>query len=109
MQYGSIDSVRVVYSASHQCHVPLVEVESHSSHPPFEHAGHAERIREALAADSGFVIEGPREWGVEPIDAVHDPGLRRFIETGWAEYQQVMGPTHDVIADVFYRPRCDGG
>jgi acetoin utilization deacetylase AcuC-like enzyme len=108
-QYGSIGSMRVVYSPTHQRHDPLVEVESHSSHPPFEHAGRAEAIRETLAADPDFTIGPPTEWGAAPIEAVHDPGLRRFIETAWAEYQEVMGPTHDVIADVFYRPALRRG
>lgn len=101
--------MRVVYSASHLRHDPQVEVESFGSHPPFEHGERAERIRDALAADSAFDVHGPDEFGVAPIDAVHDPGLRRFLETAWAEYQDVVGPTHDVIADFYYRPALRRG
>ena len=101
--------MRVVHSDSHRRHDPQTEVESHSIHPPFENGRRAESIRGALAADPAFELVAPRQWGSAPIDAVHDPGLRRFLSTAWAEYQQAVGPTRDVIADVFYRPALRKG
>jgi acetoin utilization deacetylase AcuC-like enzyme len=101
--------MRVVHSPSHLRHDPQTEVESSGSHFPFEHVGRAEAIRETLAGDSSFDLGLAAQWGSAPIEAVHDPGLRRFLETAWAEYQEVMGPTPDVIADVFYRPALRRG
>ena len=39
----------------------------------------------ALVADGGFELTGPTEHGEDPITAVHDPGLVRFLEVAWSE------------------------
>jgi hypothetical protein len=44
-----------------------------------EVAERAETIRAALLGDGGFELQQPREHGEEPIAAVHDPGLIRFL------------------------------
>ena len=95
--------MQVVYTPVHLRHDPDVEFETSRAHSPFEHAGRAETIRETLAADTSFSFALPAEWGTEPIAAVHDPGLLRFLTTAWAEYQQHNGPTRDVVPDVFFR------
>ena len=93
--------MKVVYTLRHRLHHPERELERSRLQPPFEHPGRAETIRAALAADDRFELVAPDEWGTDPITAVHDPGLVAFLETAWAEYQQAVGPTHDVIPDVF--------
>ena len=55
--------------------------------PANEVAERAERIRTALEADGGFSIIGPTEHGMDPITAVHDPGLVRFLEVAWSEHR----------------------
>lgn len=97
-------SVQVVYSAAHLRHDPQIEFETSSSHPPFEHIGRAETIRETLAADAAFSIRSPDDWGTAPIEAVHDPGLVRFLSGAWSEYQAAAGPHREVVPDAFYRP-----
>ena len=94
--------MRVVYTSDHRLHDPQVEIERSSAQSPYEHGGRAEAIRAALDADPRFSIEAPAEWGVEPIEAVHDPGLVRIVADGWAEYQKAFGPTREVIPDVFH-------
>jgi acetoin utilization deacetylase AcuC-like enzyme len=96
--------MHVVYSPAHLGHDPHVEFENSRAHPPFEHIGRAEAIRTAIEADPAFSMLAPTEWGTEPIAAVHDPGLLRFLTTAWHEYQQVAGPSREVVPDVFYRP-----
>jgi len=96
--------MRVVHHPGHGGHDPQVEFETSRAHSPFEHPGRAEAIRAALAADPAFELLEASSWGVDPIDAVHVPGLRRFLETAWLEYQEVAGPTPEVVPDVFYRP-----
>jgi acetoin utilization deacetylase AcuC-like enzyme len=101
--------MRVVYTDAHRRHDPHVEFETSRAHPPFEHTGRAEAIRETLAADSRFVIDGPTRYGTGAIAAVHDPGLVRFLGEAWGLYQQRNGPTREVVPDVFFRPALREG
>ena len=66
-------------------------------------------IRAALAADDRFTITEPPPTGTDAIEAVHDPGLVRFLATAWEEYQRDIGPTHDVVPDVFAMPGLRAG
>ena len=93
--------MKVVYTLRHRLHHPEHEVEGGKAQEPFEHPGRAEIIRSALAADPAFEFVAPDEWGTDPIEAVHDPGLVAFLSTAWEEYQQTHSYTHDVVPDVF--------
>ena len=93
--------MKVVYTLRHRLHHPQQELESSLFHDPFEHPGRAEGIREVLAADAEFELVAPDEWGTAPIEAVHDPGLVRFLEVAWEEYQRIHGHRHDVVPDMF--------
>lgn len=93
--------MHVVYSLRHRNHSPERELEAGAFQSPFEHPGRAEIIRATLERDSSFTFLPPEDHGIEPIAAVHDPGLIRFLQCGWEEYQAAYGPTHDVIPDVF--------
>jgi acetoin utilization deacetylase AcuC-like enzyme len=101
--------VRVVYTLRHRLHHPQHEFEASNIQEPLEHPGRAEIIRAALAADSGFEFIAPDEYGTDPIAAVHDPGLIRFLESAWEEYQRERGHTHDVVPDVFAMPALREG
>ena len=69
--------------------------------PANEVAERAERIRATLEADGGFAIEAPTEHGTDPILAVHDPGLLRFVEEAWpAARAQSIGRPY-LIADTY--------
>ncbi len=96
--------VQVIYTPAHHGHDPQHEVEASTIHSPWEHVGRAEAIRTRLAADPAFDLVAPTPWGTEPIEAVHDARLHRFLRTAWEEYQEVVGPTRDVVPDVFFRP-----
>ena len=96
--------MRVVASDRHRGHAPLAEIESSGLQPPFEHPGRAEAIHDTLAADDRFELVEPDTWGTTPIEAVHDPGLVRFLERAWADYQLRHPGTHDVVPDVFAMP-----
>jgi acetoin utilization deacetylase AcuC-like enzyme len=95
--------VNVVYTAAHLLHDPHVEFETSSAHSPYEHIGRAETIRQALEGDGTFTFHGPTEWGNGPIEAVHDPGLVRFLSSAWVEYQERHPGTREVVPDVFFR------
>jgi acetoin utilization deacetylase AcuC-like enzyme len=101
--------VKVVYTLRHRLHHPEHEIEGGRPQEPFEHPGRAEMIRAALAADPTFEFVAPEEWGTDPIEAVHEPGLVRFLETAWDEYQLNHPYTHDVVPDVFALPALRDG
>ena len=101
--------MKVVYTLRHRLHHPEQEVEGGRLQDPFEHPGRAEIIQAALAADGAFEFVAPDEWGTGPIEAVHDPGLVRFLATAWEEYQQANGYHHDVVPDVFSLPAIREG
>ncbi|MCU1397659.1 MAG: hypothetical protein JWN62_768 [Acidimicrobiales bacterium] len=95
--------MKVVYTPAHLRHDPKVSFEQSGLTPTFEHIGRAEAIRATLAADDRFTFTAPSEWGLAPVEAVHDAGLIRFLATAWEEYQAAAGETADVMPDVFYR------
>ena len=84
--------MRFVYSPLHLRHdirtqtVMGVQVDAN------EVAERAEVIRAALVADGGFELVSPTEHGAEPIAAVHDPGLLRFLETAWDDAVSAGNP-----------------
>ena len=94
--------MKVVYTPAHLLHDPHTEIEKGTVHSPFEHIGRGEVIREVLSADSRFDFQLPTQWGIEPINAVHNSGLERFLTTAWQEYQDAIGPCREVTPEVFY-------
>jgi acetoin utilization deacetylase AcuC-like enzyme len=61
----------------------------------------AESIRDALVADDGFELVGPTDHGREPIEAVHDPGLVRFLEEAWPAVERQDIQRAALIADTY--------
>jgi len=77
--------MRVVYTPQHLAHDIASETIMGLPVPANEVAERAERIRAALEADGGFPLQGPEAHGAEPITAVHDPGLLRFLAEAWPQ------------------------
>jgi acetoin utilization deacetylase AcuC-like enzyme len=93
--------MRVVYSPAHLAHDTVTETVLGSVIPANEVPERAERIRSTLEADGGFTIQAPTEHGTDPILAVHDPGLLRFLEEAWpAARAQAVGRPF-LIADTY--------
>jgi acetoin utilization deacetylase AcuC-like enzyme len=93
--------VRVVYSPAHLAHDVVTETVMGAVIPANEVAERAERIRSSLEADGGFSIEAPTVHGLDPILAVHDPGLVRFVEEAWREARAQSLDRPNLIADTF--------
>jgi acetoin utilization deacetylase AcuC-like enzyme len=93
--------VRVVYSPAHLAHDVATETVMGAVIPANEVSERAERIRTTLLADGGFRFDPPTEHGTDPILAVHDPGLLRFLEEAWlaARAQSIGRP--NLTADTF--------
>jgi acetoin utilization deacetylase AcuC-like enzyme len=93
--------MRVVYSPAHLAHDTVEETVLGAAIPANEVPERAERIRATLEADGGFAIEAPTEHGTDPILAVHDPGLLRFVEEAWpAARAQAIGRPY-LVADTY--------
>ena len=93
-------AMKVVDSDTHRLHAPLAEIEGGEAQTPREHPGRVDAIREALKAAGGYEFLAPRHWGVEHIDAVHHPGLARFLEEAWLQFNERHPGTRDVVPDV---------
>jgi acetoin utilization deacetylase AcuC-like enzyme len=97
--------VRVVYSPLHLGHDVVSETYMGQQIPANEVVERAERIRSALAADGGFATVGPTEHGEDPITAVHDPGLVRFLEEAWPQ-MRAEGIDHGALMPESFNVRA---
>lgn len=103
-----MDPVPVVAGHAHRAHDPPYEVNyGEVVRPVYERVERAERIRDALAA-AGHPLVEPAPHGVEPVLAVHEPGLVGFLEQGWAAWRADGGP-EVLIPDSFPIPRLGRG
>ena len=103
-----MDPVPVVAGDAHRAHDPPYEVNyGEVVRPVYERVERAERIRDALAA-AGHPLVEPAPHGIEPLLAVHEPGLLRFLEQGWAAWRADGGP-EVLIPDSFPIPRLARG
>lgn len=93
--------MKVVYSSAHRLHDPATETYLGLPIPANEGAERAERIRDALAADPAFELVSPTDHGPEPITAVHDPALLRFLEEAWPALERDGLPRPALIPEMF--------
>ena len=100
--------MRVVYSATHRLHDAAHEVELGVPRPIWEVPARAEQIRDALLRDGGFQLAEPTDHGLAPIEAVHDPGLIRFLATAWQDARAVS-PAVELIPDTMLHPALRAG
>ena len=93
--------MKVVYTSDHLRHDVTHETYLGIAIPANEVTERAENIRRSLEADGGFELVGPTEHGLEPILAVHDPGLVRFVETAWADVRDQKVDRSFLVADTY--------
>ena len=95
-----MDRMPVVAGDAHRAHDPPYEVNyGEVVRPVYERVERAERIRDALATAGHRLVE-PTPHGMEPVLAVHEPALVRFLEQGWAAWRAAGGP-EVLIPDTF--------
>jgi acetoin utilization deacetylase AcuC-like enzyme len=92
--------VKVVYSSEHNQLAPPYSVEAGVQGPPPDVPERAEAILRELQADDGFTIKASTEHGLEPILALHDPGLVAFLETAW-DLWTAEGWTQPLYPDTY--------
>ena len=93
--------MKAVYTARHRGHAPTVETYLGLPEPANEVPARAEGIVAALAGDGDFEIIEPTEHGDEPILAVHDPGLLRFLAEAWPAAARERLERDFLVADTY--------
>ncbi len=93
--------MKTVYTPHHLAHDVTRETWLGQSIAAHEVAERAELIRAALIADGGFEIVAPTEHGEEPILAVHDSGLVRFLEAAWPAFERRSSHPDYLVADTY--------
>jgi acetoin utilization deacetylase AcuC-like enzyme len=101
--------MKAVYTKTHLVHDVTHETVGGVADPANEVAERAELIRAALEADGSFELTGPTEHGLDPILAVHDPGLVKFLEEAWPEYRRQGGYRSFLVADTYPNPKMFEG
>jgi acetoin utilization deacetylase AcuC-like enzyme len=100
--------MRFVYAPAHRQHDPVHEVQFGIPIPYYEAAVRAEAIRATLEADGSFRSETPTAHGLDPILAVHDAGLVRYLETAWQDWQAVNAAL-EMFPDTILHPALREG
>jgi acetoin utilization deacetylase AcuC-like enzyme len=98
-----MNAMRVVYTPEHLAHDPEHEFAHTEIVPGYEIPSRAEAIRETLEADDAFSFESPTRHGTAPIEAVHDPGLLRFLENAW-EGWRTEAKAREAMPDTVIHP-----
>jgi acetoin utilization deacetylase AcuC-like enzyme len=75
----------VIRSDAHLAHAGLIELMAGSPIPCYEAPERAIQIEAALAADGGFELLEPDDFGIDPILAVHDASLVEVVENAWTD------------------------
>jgi acetoin utilization deacetylase AcuC-like enzyme len=101
--------MRVVHSPIHARHDPAHEVLTGTSVECFERPARAEAILAALRADRDFEFTPPREHGVGPIEAVHDPGYVAWLAGAWEDWAAHTPGVREAIPDTFLNPAMRAG
>jgi acetoin utilization deacetylase AcuC-like enzyme len=81
----------VVWTDLHRRHAPRHEINMGQAIPTYERPDRAETIRDELLTDSRYRFVDRREFGREPVEAVHHAGLIGFLESAWSELNTSTG------------------
>src|SRR5262245_29063399 len=80
--------MNVFYSEAHRAHDPPFEVFDGGSRVPYlENPDRAERILHPLTSRSWIDVQAPTDFGLDPVQAVHDAGYLDFLLTGWTSWR----------------------
>jgi acetoin utilization deacetylase AcuC-like enzyme len=93
--------MKVVHTERHRGHDVSQEIFVGRTVPAHEVPARADAILAALRPDPAFAVVEPEEHGLDPILAVHDRGLVRYVEQAWAEVRR-QGLDRDwLVADAY--------
>jgi acetoin utilization deacetylase AcuC-like enzyme len=79
--------MKVYYSEAHRKHEPPFEIFDGGLRVPYlENSDRMDRILNALRATDWAEIMEPRDFGLDPIYAVHDKDYVNFLASSWTEW-----------------------
>ncbi|HOU42374.1 MAG TPA: histone deacetylase family protein, partial [Promineifilum sp.] len=83
--------------------LPVYYSPAHAQHAPEAHADVPARIDELLGAavDFGASIRQAGDFGIEPIAAVHAPGLLALLQTAYRRFAQLKEGPRPAVPDTF--------
>jgi len=96
--------VYAVDSPAHRGHDPVSEVVAGTVVRYPESPDRAESIRAALDAEPWVTLCPPVEHGLEPVLAVHEAGLVRFLERAWRDWHRRHPRLAQAVPDTFPSP-----
>jgi acetoin utilization deacetylase AcuC-like enzyme len=96
--------VKTIYSPAHLHHAPAKEFLDGALVDVFEMPQRAELILQAVRdADLGPVL-APDDFGMAPIQAIHDADYLEFLKSAYARWIADGRPASAVYPDTFYKP-----
>ncbi len=83
--------------------LPVFASPAHRAHAPAGHADVPERVEELLAAALAFgaTPQAVGDFGMEPIAAVHSPGLLALLQTAYRRFAQLREGPRPAVPDTF--------
>jgi acetoin utilization deacetylase AcuC-like enzyme len=90
----------IIYSEDHRKRASKTELYGGELLPPFECPERMDFILEAIEKTSLGTIHSPKDFGRDPITAIHDEDFVTFIETCWQEWV-AAGFKGEAIASVW--------
>ena len=96
--------MKIFVSPKHSLHWLKVEFSLGQAKPCFETPSRVEVVIDQLKERQVGKISMPDSYPIEHITKIHSSDYIDFLQTCWAEWEQVAGPDTDALASVFFRP-----
>lgn len=92
--------MRFIFDERQLLHAPREYFRQGAAIPHPEQPQRAVMIRDRLLAD-GHELTTPGDHGIEPIEAVHDPGYVAFYQTAWTEWAALIQDAPAAVPNYF--------
>jgi acetoin utilization deacetylase AcuC-like enzyme len=96
--------MQVIHSPLQAGHDVPSEVAMGRPIPPYEVSARVDSILVALTEDERFSVREPDGFGTEPIVAVHEPRMLRYLERAWKEWRQAGMAIEAIVPDTILMP-----
>ncbi len=98
--------MKVYYSEAHRKHDPSFEVFDGGLRVPYlESPARMDHILDALQQTDWAEITAPRDFGLDPIHAVHDKGYIDFLASAWTEWLALAPKDNSVLLPATFALR----
>ena len=77
-----------IYSEKHRLRDAKTELFGGLLVPPFENPSRADIVLARVNSEKLGAVIAPKEFGMEPVLALHDAGFVEFLQVAWDEWSQ---------------------